>query len=104
MNGKLSTGAPVTLALLAALAAFCQAVQADPGAECRKEAELYGIPPEQFEEYVDGCVLSRGGYLAPEPDAGETPPDSSADTVEGAPEYAEQPVVEPGEEVNYGAQ
>lgn len=104
MNGKLFTGMPVTLALLAALLAYCQAIQADTGAECRQEAELYGIPPEQFEEYVDGCVLSRGGYVAAEPDSAEALPDSTADTMEGAPEYAEQPVLESGEELNYGAQ
>jgi len=101
MNGKLFAGMPV---MLAALVACCQAVQADTGTECRQEAELYGIPPEQFEEYVDGCVLSRGGYVAAEPDTGEALPDSTADTMEGAPEYTEQPVGESGEELNYGAQ
>lgn len=35
--------------------------------ECRNEAEMYGVPPEQFDDYVHGCVLSRGGYV---PDAG----------------------------------
>ena len=39
-------------------------------AECRQEAEDYGIPPEQLEEYVTGCVLSRGGSYVQEP-AGE---------------------------------
>jgi hypothetical protein len=33
--------------------------------ECRQEAGDYGIPPEQLEEYVTGCVLSRGGDYAP---------------------------------------
>ena len=34
--------------------------------ECRQEAEDYGIPPEQLEEYVTGCVLSRGGSYVQE--------------------------------------
>jgi hypothetical protein len=32
--------------------------------ECRSEAEYYGIPPEQLEEYIAGCVLSKGGAPA----------------------------------------
>ena len=32
--------------------------------ECRSEAEYYGIPPEQLEEYISGCVLSKGGAPA----------------------------------------
>ena len=35
--------------------------------ECRQEAEDYGIPPEQMDDYVTGCVLSRGGNYIPEP-------------------------------------
>lgn len=31
---------------------------------CREEAETYGIPPEQMADYVDGCILSMGGYLS----------------------------------------
>jgi hypothetical protein len=40
-------------------------VSADIMNECREEAKLYGIPPEQFDDYLHGCVQSRGGY-APE--------------------------------------
>ena len=36
-------------------------------AECRQESEEYGIPPEQQEDYVTGCVLSRGGNYPQEP-------------------------------------
>jgi hypothetical protein len=36
-------------------------------AECRQESEEYGIPPEQQEDYVTGCVMSRGGNYEPEP-------------------------------------
>ena len=47
------------------------AVGADIMSECREEASLYGIPPEQFDDYIDGCVLSRGGGYAPA-ETGET--------------------------------
>jgi hypothetical protein len=42
-------------------------VQADVDAECRQEAEDYGIPPEQLDDYVTGCILSRGGNYPQEP-------------------------------------
>jgi hypothetical protein len=32
--------------------------------ECRNEAEYYGISQEQLDEYVAGCVLSKGGAPA----------------------------------------
>jgi hypothetical protein len=31
---------------------------------CRAEAQTYGIAPEQLAEYIDGCILSMGGYLS----------------------------------------
>ena len=52
-------------------------VSADIMSECREEARLYEISPEQFDDYLDGCVLSRGGYTPAE--AGEeyvTPPEA----------------------------
>jgi len=70
-------------------------VLASIDAECRQEAEDYGIPPEQLEEYVTGCVLSRGGdyvedpavqeYTAPQEDASGNDPGMGADYV-GDPE------------------
>jgi hypothetical protein len=43
------------------------ALRADTAAECRQEVQDYGIPPEQAADYIDGCILSRGGF--PEPAA-----------------------------------
>ena len=72
-------------------------VLASIDAECRQEAEEYGIPPEQLEEYVTGCVLSRGGdyvqdpavqeYTAPQEGAVDYDPGMDAD-------YAGDPGVE----------
>jgi hypothetical protein len=42
-------------------------VLASVSAECRQEAKDYGIPSEQLEDYVSGCVMSRGGDYAPDP-------------------------------------
>jgi hypothetical protein len=40
---------------------------ADPAAECRQEVQDYGIPPEQAQDYINGCILSRGGVLEADP-------------------------------------
>jgi hypothetical protein len=47
------------------LATFVPPLMADPSVECRAEAKEYAIPPEQSEDYVRDCILSRGGELAP---------------------------------------
>jgi hypothetical protein len=53
--------------LAAALLAGPFPVAADPAAECRQEVQDYGIPPEQAQDYIDGCILSRGGVLEADP-------------------------------------
>jgi hypothetical protein len=52
---------------------------ADIQSQCRREAQDYGVAPEQIEEYVSGCVLAYGGMpqAAPEPEA--APVDDGAD-------------------------
>ena len=47
--------------------------QASIQSQCAREAETYGIPPEQMAEYIDGCILSMGGYLPdpPQQDSGD---------------------------------
>jgi hypothetical protein len=46
--------------------------------QCRREAQDYGIAPEQMEEYVSGCIMAYGGMPETEP---EPPPvDNDADT------------------------
>jgi hypothetical protein len=41
-------------------------------AQCRQEVADYGIPTEQEAEYVDGCVMSKGGYLQFAPQDSDT--------------------------------
>lgn len=62
-------GAPLMVSLLAGagMAVVSLPALANVEAECRQEAEDYGIPPEQMDDYVTGCVLSRGGNYTPEP-------------------------------------
>jgi len=39
--------------------------------QCQREAQDYGVAPEQTQEYVSGCVQAYGGIpeAAPEPEA-----------------------------------
>ena len=65
-------GLLLCLAAGAGMAVASQPVLANVSAECRQEAEEYGIPPEQMDDYVTGCVLSRGGEYAPDPAVQDT--------------------------------
>ncbi len=66
---------------------ICAAMQpaaANPLAECRAEADYYGISPELHAEYIDGCLASRGEEdLAPEIGVEDyTPPPEMDDNTE----------------------
>jgi len=45
--------------------------------QCQREAQDYGIEPEQIEEYVNGCVQAYGGMPAAAPEA--QPAEAGAD-------------------------
>jgi hypothetical protein len=65
--------------------------------ECRQEAEDYAIPPEQMQEYVTGCVLSRGGDYAEDPATGDytAPPEGEVGNDPGTGvDYIPDPAVE----------
>jgi hypothetical protein len=69
--------------------------------QCRREAQDYGIEPEQMEEYVSGCIMAYGGMPEAEPEAEAPPDDNDVDTsavdeqdAEGAGEQDTDAVVE----------
>jgi hypothetical protein len=70
-------GIVATLALAGMLAVMpvASAIESQDSAsiqsQCRREAQDYGVAPEQIEEYVSGCVLAYGGMpeASPEPEA-----------------------------------
>jgi hypothetical protein len=66
---------PVAMALDAQESANIQS-------QCRREAQDYGIAPEQMEEYVSGCIMAYVGMPEPEPEPeAEAPPvDNDVDT------------------------
>lgn len=67
MKRMLGNLLPLSLLAGAGLAVVSLPVLANVEAECRQESEDYGIPPEQQEDYITGCVLSRGGNYIPDP-------------------------------------
>ena len=81
MKKILKTTFMVPVLIVLGMAATIQSVSANVVAECRQEAEDYEIAPELRDEYISGCVDSRGGESAPSSDEeGYVPPSESDDT------------------------
>ena len=80
------TGRAATLALAGMLSAPPVATALDAQeyaniqSQCHREAQDYGVAPEQIEEYVNGCVLAYGGMpaAAPEPEPETEAPSADA--------------------------
>jgi hypothetical protein len=64
---------PVAMALDAQESANIQS-------QCRREAQDYGIAPEQMEDYVSGCIMAYGGMPEAEPEEEAPPVDNDVDT------------------------
>ena len=58
-------------AVLPVAMAFEAPEYANVQSQCQREAQDYGVAPEQTEDYVSGCVQAYGGIpeAAPEPEA-----------------------------------
>jgi hypothetical protein len=69
------------LAAIGLLGAVKPAV-ANVEADCRQEAEDYGVAPEQMEEYVYACISSRGGDQPVDADQGRDSEDDAAEAGE----------------------
>lgn len=61
MNKIRSTTFVLSVLMVLGLAATAQPVSAGVEAECRQEAEDYEVMPELRNEYINGCIESRGG-------------------------------------------
>ena len=61
MNNNITTVSVVSALMVMFLISGSQAVSAGVEADCRQEAEDYGIMPELRDEYISGCIDSRGG-------------------------------------------
>ena len=54
----------VLAGLLTVVPALDAQEYADIQSQCRREAQDYGVEPEQIEDYVNGCILANGGMPA----------------------------------------
>jgi hypothetical protein len=57
--------------------------------QCRREAQDYGIVPEQIEDYVNSCVLAYGGMPAAEASPVEPGAEAPADEAQGTDDTGE---------------
>jgi hypothetical protein len=60
--------------------AFEEQESANIQSQCRREAQDYGVAPEQMEEYVSGCIMAYGGMPETEPEPEAPPVDNEVDT------------------------
>ena len=93
---KLSAlSALLALAVLVPVAPAINAQEyANIQSQCRREAQDYGIEPEQIEEYVNGCVLANGGV----PEAPQATDAVPEDTGAEAPAVDEQDMEYPDDQ------
>jgi hypothetical protein len=65
MNKIRRTTFVVPLLIVLGISATVQPVSASVEAECRQEAMDYEVMPELLDEYINGCIDSRGGASTP---------------------------------------
>jgi len=51
----------VHVSMVMCLTCVVQSVSAGVEEECRQEAEDFGVMPELLDDYINGCIYSRGG-------------------------------------------
>ena len=81
----------------AALMVICTVCLAEPvsagiEAECRKEAQDYEVVPEQRDDYIAGCIDSRGGVITPDNIEEDSAPVVESDEANEPAESAEDAV------------
>lgn len=75
----------ITLLAAIGLLGVVQPVVANVEADCRQEAEDYGVAPEQIEDYVHACISSQGGEQPADADQDRDSEVDAADATEGEP-------------------
>lgn len=82
MKRILSTTPVVSVLMVMSLAAAIQPVSAGVEAECSQEAEDFGVVPELRDDYINGCIDSRGGVSTSAiADENSVPPSESDDMI-----------------------
>lgn len=89
MDNVVTTTFVVRVLMVMCILAGTPATSAGSEAECRQEAEDYEIMPELRDEYITGCIESRGGVSIPVgTEADYLPPPESDDGT--SPEVGDQ--------------
>ena len=66
---------------------YSTSTSANAASDCRQEATDYGIADEQLDDYVTGCLASRGELYAEEtPDMEYAPADEAVEMDDTAPD------------------
>ena len=59
---------------------FTTSVSADTASDCRQEAQDYGVTAEGLDDYINGCMASRGELIDSDTaDMDYVPPEESGD-------------------------
>jgi hypothetical protein len=61
MNKNRNKSFVLSMLMLTGLIATVQTVSASVAGECQQEAKDYGIESELLDDYIKGCIESRGG-------------------------------------------
>ena len=76
---RLTTALAYLLVTLAGIV-FSTSVSANAASDCHQEATDYGIADEQLDDYITGCLASRGELYAEEtPDMEYAPADEAVE-------------------------
>jgi len=87
MNKTRSTTFVISMLAVFGFTAVIQPVSAGVEAECRQEAEDYEVMPELRNDYINGCIESRGGAsTSSSVEEGYVPPSEADDTSNPVPE------------------
>ena len=83
---RLTTALAYLLVTLAGIV-FSTSVSANAASDCHQEATDYGIADEQLDDYITGCLASRGELYAEEtPDMEYAPADEAVEMDDAPPD------------------
>ncbi|MGB5442632.1 MAG: hypothetical protein WBN57_08405 [Gammaproteobacteria bacterium] len=83
MNRTIMNTVPGLLLVMLAGAGYSMAVSADAAGDCRQEVLDYDIPAEQSDDYINGCLASRGELIVENAAEVDYVPTAEPDTIEG---------------------
>jgi len=71
------------LFVICAVTGYSASASANAASDCRQEAKDYGIVDEGLDDYIDGCLASRGELIDTYTEETESAPPAEADEQTG---------------------